>query len=204
MTAARRVWTSPPTLLLLASLLAGCSVASSTQPNISPPLATSSAPIPAPPSALAPSLSVGVSPSEADDSSQEPGTPLTPEPTPEPPPDATLSVEGGDPVVGELGSWGWKGVASDSPWLPGYKLHVGVGERLMFRVSQRVQIANWQVARVPPESVPSGDGAAGMADGMGDSISFDAPPSGRWSVSVSVWFSDPLGSAVYYWAVTVD
>ena len=204
MTQPGRRRTSVRTLLVVAWLLGGCSVASSTQPNDSTPVVTSSPPVPTDPSPIAPSLSVEASPSNASDTSQDPVPPLTPGPTPEPPPDAALSVDGGDPVVGELGSWGWKGVASDSPWLPGYKIHVGVGERLTLKVSQLVRIANWQVARVPPSSVPSGNGAVGMADGTGNSISFDAPPSGQWSVAVSVWFSDPLGSAVYYWAVTVE
>ncbi|MEA2610414.1 MAG: hypothetical protein QOG32_140 [Chloroflexota bacterium] len=46
------------------------------------------------------------------------------------PPDAALAAEGGDPVIGQLGSFTWGAGGSDSPWLPGAPLVVGVGERL--------------------------------------------------------------------------
>ena len=39
------------------------------------------------------------------------------------PPAATLAVEGGDPVAGQLGSFTWNGGGSDSPWLPGAPTH---------------------------------------------------------------------------------
>jgi hypothetical protein len=121
-----------------------------------------------------------------------------------PPPDATLTVEGGDPVVGEQGSWSWNGAASDAPWLPGHPIHVGVGELLTFAMLERVPIEGWQVARVPPSSVPGGDGEVGMAEGTGQAVRFAAPPKGTWSVSVTVQFADNLGGASYYWKVTVD
>src|SRR3954452_7640141 len=35
------------------------------------------------------------------------------------PPEATLAVEGGDPVAGKLGTYIWADGGSDSPWLPG-------------------------------------------------------------------------------------
>src|SRR5688500_217654 len=46
------------------------------------------------------------------------------------PPDAFLAVEGGDPVVGQLGTYVWLDTGSDSPWLPGAPLAVGAGEPL--------------------------------------------------------------------------
>jgi hypothetical protein len=43
-----------------------------------------------------------------------------------------------------------------------------------------------------------------MGEGSGEPITFDAPPSGSWSVGVSVLFVDNLGSAAYYWLIEVD
>ena len=46
------------------------------------------------------------------------------------PPVASIGVEGGDPVVGQLGTYAWAGGGSSSPWLPGAPIAVGVaGDR---------------------------------------------------------------------------
>ena len=46
------------------------------------------------------------------------------------PPAASLAVEGGDPVTGQLGTFTWGDGGSDSPWLPGAPIAVGTGEQL--------------------------------------------------------------------------
>jgi hypothetical protein len=130
--------------------------------------------------------------------------PFSPDPTLTPPPDGLLSVEGGDSITGQQGTWSWRNASSDAPWLPGQPIHVGVGERLTFALAELVPIESWQVARVPPASVPGNDGLVEMGDGDGGAISFAAPPPGTWSVSVHVRFGDDLGDATYYWAVTVS
>ncbi len=132
------------------------------------------------------------------------GSPSGPDPSLTPPPDGSLGVEGGDPVIGELGSWSWRNSGSDAPWLPGNPIHIGAGEQLTFTMVEPVTIVNWQVSRVLPTAIPGGDGAVGMATGTDQPITFKAPPGGRWSVSVDVVFADNQGGAVYYWAVTVD
>ncbi len=128
-------------------------------------------------------------------------------PTPEPPipepPAASIAVEGGDAVVGQLGSFGWKNGGSDGPWLDGSPIHVGAGEQLVLALAEPVAIDTWQVSRVPPGS-RDGIGSIGMAEGSGEPVTFVAPPSGSWSVSVNVLFADNLGSAAYYWLVEVD
>lgn len=128
------------------------------------------------------------------------------DPTPnanEPPP-ASLAVEGGDPVAGQLGSFTWGDGGSDSPWLPGAPIHVGTGERLTMTVADRAATAAWSVRRTragqiaPPEPVP-------MAEAGGGPIGFVAPPPGRWSVQVVVRFAGAgTGSATYYWLIEVD
>ena len=122
-------------------------------------------------------------------------------PFPEPPA-ASLAVDGGDPVVGQLGSFTWMNSGSDAPWLPGSPIHVGAGEPLLLVLSEPVGIANWTVNRAPAGT--DGSDVIGMAEGSGAPVTFPAPPPGAWSVHVSVWFGDDLGSAAYFWLMEVD
>jgi hypothetical protein len=193
-------------LVTASGLLGGCSVAAPSSASLVPSVVTLPGPSTTVVTSPSPSPSEATTPEPAaSDSSDEPGPEVTADHTIEPPPDATLQVEGGDPVIGQLGSFGWNGAASDAPYLPGFPIHVGNGERLTFRMLSPVTIGQWQVSRVPPSSVPGGvDGLVGMGEGTGNAISFAAPPKGTWAVSVSVWFAEPLGSAVYYWKVIVD
>lgn len=141
--------------------------------------------------------------------SAEPATsPSTPESEPpvEPmaePPGASLAVEGGDPVEGQLGSFTWQNGGSDAPWLDGSPIRVGARERLTLSFADPVAVENWSASRVPPGN-RDGTGAIGMGEGSGEPVSFDAPPRGTWSVSVNVRFSENCGSAAYYWLVQVD
>ena len=125
----------------------------------------------------------------------------TPSPPSAGPPAATLAVEGGDPVVGQLGSFTWGDGGSDSPWLPGAPIVVGAGEELTVVVADGVPLGGWVARRVVKGST-NGAGAIGIGEG-GAGITFPAPPSGSWSIHVDVRFAGDLGSAAYYWQVTV-
>ena len=117
------------------------------------------------------------------------------------PPQATLAAEGGDPVIGQLGSFTWADGGSDSPWLPGTPIVVGVGEPLTVALADAVGIATWSAKRV---SAGTTDGARAIELGGGPSpATFAAPGPGSWSVQVDVTFAGGLGAAVYYWQVTV-
>lgn len=118
------------------------------------------------------------------------------------PPAASISVEGGDAVIGELGSFTWQNSGSDAPWLPGNPIHIGSGERLTLALEDPVGLVNWTVSRAPAGA--NGSGEVGVAVGTAEPVTFAAPPPGSWSVSVEVWFADNLGSAAYYWLVEVD
>jgi hypothetical protein len=185
-------------------LVGGCGAAAGSSPPT--PASSQAPPVPSfsETASLPPSYGATPEPTPTTAASASPESPSPPDPTPTPPPDGRLSVEGGDPVVGELGSWSWLNAGSDAPWLPGNPIHVGAGEQLTFRMAKPVGIANWQVRRVPPSSVPGDDGVVGMAEGSAGPIAFAAPPRGKWSVAVDVLFADNRGGAVYYWAVTVD
>ena len=118
------------------------------------------------------------------------------------PPAASLAVEGGDPVVGELGSFTWDNGGSDAPWVPGRPMHAGSGEPLTMTLATNVGIEHWTVSRTPGTTF--GSGAVDVADGSAEPVTFTDLPAGTWSVNVSVWFADNLGSAAYYWLITVD
>ena len=146
-------------------------------------------------STLSPAPSLGPSPTAS--VAATPATPATAEPPP-----ASLAAEGGDPVTGTLGSFTWNNGGSDSPWVPGARIHVGAGELLTGTVAGAVGVANWTARRVPAGAT-DGAGAVGLGDGTGP-ITFQAPPPGTWSAQVSVWFADDLGSATYYWRLDVE
>ena len=117
------------------------------------------------------------------------------------PPASSLAAEGGDPVVGQLGSFTWGDGGSDSPWLPGSPLVVGSGERLTVTVADGVAVEDWTAQRVLVGTT-DGSHAVGLGSG-GAPISFRAPDVGSWSVQVTVRFAASLGSGTYYWHLTV-
>jgi len=117
------------------------------------------------------------------------------------PPVASLAVEGGDPVAGQLGSFTWNARGSDSPWLPGTPLNVGTGERLTVTLADDVAVTDWSARQVPAGTV---NGSGGVPLGGGPApVTFAAPGPGSWSVQVVLRFDGGLGSAAYYWRVTV-
>ncbi len=128
------------------------------------------------------------------------GAPATAGPAAQPPA-ASLAVEGGDAVTGQLGSYTWNGAGSDSPWLPGAPIMVGQGERLGVALDGGVVVPAWTARRVVAGTT-DGSGAVGLGEGEGP-VTFPAPPAGAWSVQVTVRFAGDLGSATYYWQVTV-
>jgi hypothetical protein len=120
------------------------------------------------------------------------------------PPAAMIGVDGGDTVVGELGSFTWQGHGSDAPWLDGRRIHIGPGETLTLTLAESVAVDAWTASRVDAATLDDTT-AVGLGEGTaGDPVVFTGPPSGTWSVRVSVWFAGTLGSATYYWRVEVD
>lgn len=117
------------------------------------------------------------------------------------PPDAALAAEGGDPVIGQLGSFTWGASGSDSPWLPGARLAVGVGERLTVSIAGHVGVVAWSARRVKAGS-SDGAGAVGLGSGTA-TVAFTAPGPGAWSVQLTVDYGAGLGTATYYWKLTV-
>jgi len=118
------------------------------------------------------------------------------------PPSATLAADGGDPAVGQLGSYTWLDGGSDSPWLPGTALTVGAGEPLTVTIGGGVAVAEWSARRATAGRT-DGSGAIALGRAAGPPVAFSAPATGIWSVQVTVRFANDLGSAAYYWRLTV-
>lgn len=118
------------------------------------------------------------------------------------PPIAWLSVEGGDPVAGQLGSFTWGGGGSDSPWLPGAPIAVGAGEPATVTLDPAVRISSWR-ARYVLSTADGPDGALTLGNGIG-TPAFLVPPTGSWTVEMHVVFADGLGDASYAWQLTID
>lgn len=118
------------------------------------------------------------------------------------PPAATLAAEGGDPVLGQVGTFIWRGGGSDAPWLPGSPIRAGAGEPLFVGLDPAVPIDDWN-ARFLPAGAPGPDGAIPIGE-AGGVPGFAAPGPGRWTVQMSIEFGDDLGSASYFWQVQVE
>jgi hypothetical protein len=151
-----------------------------------------------------PSVAASVSPPDASATSSlaaAPSPSATTSVSATEPPAASLAVEGGDPVTGQLGTFTWGDGGSDSPWLPGSPIAAGIGERLTVTIAAPIGVATWSAKRMP-EGTTGGSGATSLGTG-GPPIAFDAPETGSWSVQVIVDFDGGIGSATYYWLVTV-
>jgi hypothetical protein len=147
-----------------------------------------------------PAATIAVTPGPSIDAT--PGDAASEPPLPEPPA-ASIAVEGGDPVVGELGSFSWNNAGSASPGLDGTSIHIGAGEPVTMMLAAGIGIASWQVSRVLPGNRDR-VGAMSMGEGSRQPVAFQAPPAGTWSVEVRVEFAGNLGSATYYWRMKVD
>jgi hypothetical protein len=179
-------------LVSVSLLAAGCSRAgASPTPSESAPAVAPTEPRATTPPTIEPTLE----PSPADSPVAEPQMA-------EPPP-ASIAVEGGDPVIGQLGTFTWGNSGSDAPWLNGSPMQAGQGERLTMTLAEPVTIGAWSVSRVPPGN-RDGIGAVMMQEGSEWPLSFEAPPAGQWSVEVSVRFADNRGAALYFWMIEVD
>jgi len=118
------------------------------------------------------------------------------------PPSAGLAAEGGERAIGQLGSYTWLDGGSDSPWLPGTSLTVGAGEPLTVTIGGGVGVAEWSARRVTA-GTSDGSGAIALGQAAGPPVAFGAPAAGTWSIQVTVRFANDLGSASYYWLLTV-
>ena len=186
--------------LTVAMLAAGCTaVPSSSFDPDSPSPAASDIPVVVTASAVTATPLATATP----DLTQEPA--MTPAPTVagiDSPPEALLAVEGGDPVMGQLGTNTWKNGGSDAPWLRGAPITVGAGEPLTVTFLPGIDVASWRTRYVPAAS-DGQTGGASLGEGVGQPT-FQAPAAGSWTVAVTVTFHEENGRADYYWRLDVQ
>ncbi len=192
----------PAVGLLLAVAMTACTVV----PGDSAGLDTASPALTVSPVATADPV-VTASPSAA----LTPSPVVTAGPTPEPtvagvdsPPDALLAAEGGDPVLGQLGTYTWSHAgtdsASDAPWQWGTPMTIGAGEPLTVAFQPTIEIESWRAVYVPARAGP--ENAVSLGDGTG-APAFLAPDVGRWTVAVEIKFLAGVGTALYFWQLDV-
>jgi hypothetical protein len=117
------------------------------------------------------------------------------------PPAASLATEGGDPVVGQLGTYTWGETGSDAPWLPGAPIRAATGEPLAVTLEPDVVVAAWEARRVP-SSADGPDGAIAVGSGIG-APAMTAPEAGSWTLVVAIEFAGGAGTANYFWRLDV-
>jgi hypothetical protein len=148
-------------------------------------------------------------PTASPTSSASPAAPASPVSSPSPadgpggePPDATLLVPDGEPIVGQLGGWTWGDSGADSPWLSGTPVTVDRGGPLAFGLSVDVPVDDWAARYAPPgDPFPT----APLPLAKGDArIEVVAPPPGTWTVVLRLTFAGGFGDASYYWHVRVE
>ena len=128
-------------------------------------------------------------------------SPTADPPAPTGPPAASLSVDGGDPVTGQLGTYLWMDGGSDSPWLPGAEVAVGIGEPFAVTLDPSIGIESWQ-ARLGPAGADRPAETRLVGEGV-DEPRLVATEAGRWLLVIDTTFVRGLGSASYFWELDV-
>ena len=134
---------------------------------------------------------------------REPPTP-SPRPTEIPGPPA-VSLAGGleGPVPGELGTFFWGGLGSDSPWVvPLSAVTAKPGATFIASIDPALAPERWTVSWSPIWNGAAGR-ITGVAEGAWNPIQIEAPVQpGPWGVLVELHF--PSGDrAAFYWRVDV-
>lgn len=133
------------------------------------------------------------------------GTPeITPRPTEVPgPPVASLRGGATGPVAGELGTFFWGGLGSDSPWVvPTTGLRVGPGATLALTLDPRIPQERWTAAWAPVRGGSAGT-VGPVAEGNRGPVEVIAPGQpGSWGLLVELHFPGAQRAA-WYWNVIV-
>jgi len=114
------------------------------------------------------------------------------------PPDALLTVDGGPPSIGQLGTYTWLSAGSDAPWLPGTPIKVTPGGAASVSLDPPVPIAAWSIKQAKPGGTDIG--AREIAAGTGP-IAFTVPAQAG-TIAVQVRFAAGAGDANYFWALS--
>jgi hypothetical protein len=119
------------------------------------------------------------------------------------PPAAALTSIGRDAIPGELGSFTWRGMGSDAPWLvPPTDQAVGDAGPYAVTFAPPVLVESW-IARWAPVSDAGAGAVDGSEQGGNGPLVVEGPDQpGTWSLQVDVRFLSGDRCA-YYWRVEV-
>ena len=134
----------------------------------------------------------------------EPTGGTTPRPTEVPgPPVASLHGGIAGSVPGELGTFLWDGLGSDSPWIvPPVAVPVAPGAPLAVTLDPGLAPLRWTARWAPVRKGLVGDPSA-VSTGAGTLIEVAAPmPPGTWGLQVEITFAEGRRAA-WYWSVSV-
>jgi len=162
-----------------------------------PPTPTPNSPSPQPSPTVAPPASVA--PEVTD-----------PAPVISLPPLAVLSVDGGEPITGALGTYVYEGSGSDAPWLPAASLEpvqVPAGATLELKLEDASAFVSWS-AQVAAADDVRGESRTGLGQSEGsermESAAFASPETGQWVLAVRVFYPDDRGDAFLFWLLDVS
>lgn len=188
--------------LVLLVAFAGCGwFAAGASPASSPTASPMAAPTANPPA----------SPSSPAVTTPTPSAAATePEPSPALPPDAIITLPDGVTHAGTLGTFTLDDHGTDTPWLPASTLPqvaVGADSEVNVQFADGTPIGFWQAIYAAADDLV-GDVTVGLGERAAespplDAVTFPAPPSGEWVVSVRLRFADGRGDATYYWYLAV-
>ena len=113
------------------------------------------------------------------------------------PPTAQLSVAGGTPSTGELGTYTWQSTGSDGPFLRGTPVKLRPGGAATISLQPAAAIATWSLREARPGDT-TGSTSRDIASGSGP-IAFTLP-SDAGTLVLRVDFAANVGTANYFWA----
>ena len=126
------------------------------------------------------------------------------------PPLALLSVDGGEPMTGALGTYVYEGSGSDAPWLPAASLEpvqVPAGATLELTLESASAFVSWSAQVAAAEDV-RGESRTGLGQSEGSermkSAAFASPEAGQWVLAVRVFYPDDRGDAFLFWLLDVS
>lgn len=114
------------------------------------------------------------------------------------PPDATLVDAGGRGVAGQVGTFTWQGVVSDSPLLSGAAATVRTGQALSISTAGPPP-SSWAATLFADPANPASGTPFGQGAGEIDLVAPDR--AGAWTLRLKVVY--PAGDVTHFWRLTV-
>lgn len=113
-------------------------------------------------------------------------------------------------VVGLLASFAFCDGSTEAPWpaaasLPEVQL-TDDEINILISIAEGQSFLQWQALSAPTSATSPTDAtmlSSGTSDSGVDSVSFAGPTTGEWVISMTLTYPGQIGSATYFWLVTV-